>query len=100
MAEIQVTQRRPEEFRVEVTEGESRTIHLVAATQADVERLAAGLSGEALIEETFGFLLERQAKEAIPPTFHVLLIARYHPDYLEEIPRRMEARKRREGNAP
>lgn len=92
MPEIRVEQLTPEAFRVQVTQGEIRRVHLVSATAADVERLSAGLSGEELVEESFRFVLEREPIGVIPDTFHLLLFARYHPDYLEEIPERMRRR--------
>ena len=92
MADIRVARSGPEQYRVEVSEGESTTVHEVGASDADVERLGAGAPAEALIEESFRFLLEREPQGSILSSFHLLLIARYFPEYLEEIPERMKNR--------
>jgi hypothetical protein len=92
MADIRVEQVQSEVFRVEVTEADVRRVHLVTALPEDVERLAAGRSGEALVDESFRFVLEREPIGILPDNFHLLLIARYHPDYLNEIPERMARR--------
>lgn len=92
MMDIEVTRIFPEVYRVELIEGNTTTTYEVGASDADVERLAGGMSGEALVEESFRFVLERDKKEVIPPTFHLLLIARYHPEFIEEVPQRLLAR--------
>jgi len=50
------------------------------ATEADVERLVA---------ETFRFLLEREPVSSILPSFDLDVVARYFPEYPEEIRRRL-----------
>lgn len=93
MATIRVQQVRPGIYDVEVDDGDSSTRHEVSATDDDIRRLGAGALGEAVVEESFRFLLERENKESILPSFHILLIARYFPEYLEEFPARMQGRR-------
>ncbi|MGH2704119.1 MAG: hypothetical protein ACRDJ4_03195 [Actinomycetota bacterium] len=92
MRHIRVEQVGPEVFRVEVADGDVERVHLVTALPEDVDRLAAGRGGEGLVEESFEFVLKREPIGILPENFHLLLIARYHPDYLEEIPKRMVLR--------
>lgn len=87
---VEVTCVGPEVYQVDVSERNTTTTFQVGATEADVERLGGGKSAEDLIEQSFEYLLERgEALQKLPPSFHLLLIARYHPDYLEDIPARM-----------
>lgn len=91
MPDIAVKQIGPEKYRVEVAAGSGSSVHEVGATEQDVRRLGGGRSGEELIEESFRFLLERESSESIMSSFHILVIARYFPEYLDEFPARMEA---------
>jgi hypothetical protein len=65
------------------------THHRVRLTQAELDRLAPGKSAENLIEESFRFLLEREPNTSILPSFDLLLIGRYFPEYEREIRDRM-----------
>lgn len=66
--------------------GPRTTRHLVTVTDAVHGRLApAGTSVEQLIEESFRFLLERESNTSILPSFDLLLIGRYFPEYESEI---------------
>jgi hypothetical protein len=89
MAEIQVSRLDPDRLRVEVGEGRDSTVHEVTVTSNDVERFAPGSSPEALVEESFRFLLEREPKESILSSFELPLIARNFPEYPDQIRRRM-----------
>lgn len=93
MADIEVkpTRRNGEYgFQVTVREGSSVTEHRVTLDDADYERLAAGqASPEALVTESFRFLLEREPKESILRSFNLTVISRYFPEYEGEIRRRL-----------
>ncbi len=89
MADVDVAREGPEEFRVEVTEGETKSTHEVRATAADVDELGAGSDAETLIRESFRFLLEREPKESILSRFELPVIGRYFPEYPDEIRRRL-----------
>lgn len=92
MTEILVSPLGSDLYRVEVTEGETQTIHDVTVSPGDITRFAQGRGPQDLLEESFRFLLEREPKEAILPKFEIGVIARYFPDYPTEITRRMAAR--------
>ncbi|HET6342416.1 MAG TPA: hypothetical protein VFG78_09580 [Gemmatimonadota bacterium] len=89
MAEIQVTAERGDVYHVRVTEADGSSEHHVTATAAHVEAYGAGAGPEALIEESFRFLLEREPKESILGRFELPVIARYFPAYPKEIRRRL-----------
>jgi hypothetical protein len=73
-----------------VKEGLGETRHRVALRKADYEWLSGGKTGpEALVSESFGFLLEREPKESILRSFDLTAIDRYFPEYEREIARRL-----------
>lgn len=65
------------------------THHRVRVSQRDVERLAQGRSAEALLRESFQFLLEREPNTSILNSFELPLIGRYFPEYEQEIRARL-----------
>ena len=78
------------EFQVTVRERGGESHHRVTLQKADYERLAGGkASPEALVTESFRFLLEREAKESILGSFDLTLIGRYFPEYEREIVKRL-----------
>lgn len=65
-----------------VTGGGGSTEHDVTLSSADLERLGAShRSPEDFIRACFEFLLEREAKESILPSFDVSVIGRYFPEF-------------------
>ena len=89
MAEILVKPLGNDEFRVEVSEGESRTTHRVTARRDQQLRYGGDAPAERLIEESFRFLLEREAKESILQVFDLPVIERYFLEYGEQIRTRL-----------
>lgn len=89
MAEIRVTHEDGDAFLVEVQEATGSSEHRVTVTDGDVVRFAPGSDKESLIEESFRFLLEREPRESILASFELPVIARYFPEYPEEIRGRM-----------
>lgn len=93
MADVNVErtdQGTPYEFLVTVREGGASTQHRVTLRQADYERLSGGqATPEALVRESFHFLLEREPKESILRSFDLTVIGRYFPAYEREIARRL-----------
>ena len=89
MAEITVGRTGDAAFRVEVQEGQSRTVHEVTATGADLQRYGGECSPERLIKASFEFLLEREPKESILRSFALPVIERYFPEYPAEIRKRL-----------
>ena len=58
----------------------------VTVDKAYYERLTGRtVSPEILVEKSFVFLVEREPKEAIMREFNLSVIARYFPEYEEEI---------------
>ena len=82
MTEISVSPRGGDVYDVTVSDSDgSTTTHTVTAGAADVDRFGAGSDASSLIGASFRFLLDRESKEAILPTFELSVIARYFPDY-------------------
>jgi len=74
------------------SKGAVTTHHRVKVTASDVQRFAAGQSTEALLRESFQFLLERESNTSILPSFDLPLIGRYFPEYEQEIQSRLRAK--------
>lgn len=89
MAEIVVEALGEEEFRVQVSEGSTRTTHRVTARRDQQRRYAPDAPPERLIEESFRFLLEREPKESILQAFDLPVIEQYFPEYGREIRARL-----------
>ena len=89
MAEIVVKPLGNDEFRVEVSEGKSRTSHRVTARRDHRLRYGGDAPAERLIEESFRFLLEREPKESILQAFELPVIEQYFPDYASQIRERL-----------
>jgi len=78
------------EFQVTVRERGSESHHRVTLHKADYERLAGDkASPEALVTESFRFLLEREPKDAILRSFDLTVIGRYFSDYERQIAKRL-----------
>lgn len=63
--------------------------HEVIVDHATLDDLAPGATPEALVAESFRFLLEREPPESILRRFELPIIGRYFGDYAVEIRRRM-----------
>jgi len=87
---IEVMQLKPGEYRVRVVEAGGETSHVVTLRAGDHQRIAAGkATPEELLRWSFEFLLEREPKESILARFDLPVIARYFPEYEQEIKRRL-----------
>lgn len=76
--------------RVRVSDAGSTTDHEVSVSRAELERFARGTDDpHALVRESFGFMLEREPKEAILRRFELSVIERYFPAYPADIARRL-----------
>lgn len=86
MAEITV-ERRGEDgsvlrFHVTVREGEGSTEHEVTLSSADLDRLGWRFdSPEGFVRASFEFLLDREPKESILPSFDIGVIGGYFPEF-------------------
>ena len=79
-------------FGVRVTEGETVTDHRVTVPPGYLEELGVPEADpEAVVGESFAFLLEREPATSILGEFALSEIARYFPSYPEELPRRLGA---------
>lgn len=75
-------------FIVTVREGDSATEHDVTLGATDLDRLGVTYrSPEELVRACFTFLLEREPKESILPTFDVSTIGGYFPEFERTIAR-------------
>lgn len=87
---MQITPMAPDTFGVEVTEGSRTTGHRVRVPPDFLEDLfPTGVDTEAVVRESFAFLLEREPATSILSEFSLTDITRYFPDYPEELRRRM-----------
>jgi hypothetical protein len=86
---IEVKHSKGDEWLVSVTDAGTTTHHQVRVTTADLERFSEGKPPEALLEESFRFLLEREPNTAILTSFDLPLIGRYFPEYEREIRTRL-----------
>jgi hypothetical protein len=90
MSEIQVTPLEEGAYGVRVIEGDRVTDHRVTVPQAMLEDLGlTGADQETVVRESFAFLLEREPVTSILSEFSLDQIARYFPEYYEELPRRL-----------
>jgi hypothetical protein len=81
----------PLEFEVIVREGGGESRHHVTMTSDACQRLASGACApERCIEAAFRFLLDREPKEAILPSFEVTLISHYYPEFEHELRRYLQ----------
>jgi hypothetical protein len=94
MAMIEVRCTRPgdpPEFEVIVRNGKE-SLHHVTMAQETCTRLTLGKhTPEQCLEAAFRFLLDREPKEAILRRFDVTAIARYFPEFEDELPRYLSA---------
>lgn len=76
----------PLEFDVTVGEGADRSRHHVTMDNATHDQLGGGQDPEHVIAAAFAFLLDREPKESILPSFDVTVISRYFPEFEKELP--------------
>jgi hypothetical protein len=90
---IEVRHLSGEQYEVRVTGETAPTTHQVTLREADRVRLGgADISGDALIAESFRFLLEREPNTSILRTFDLPVIGTYFPEYEQDIRKRVAQR--------
>lgn len=90
MTTIGVSPMAPGEFGVEVTEGTETTRHRVRVPEGFLDDLLlAGADPEVVVRESFEFLLEREPATSILREFSLEEIARFFPEYPNELRRRL-----------
>lgn len=83
---ISVEKNDQNRFTVTVSSGGGSSKHTVTLTDDYYRKLTGGrIDKETLIEKSFEFLLEREPKESILPSFELPVIGRYFPDYERQI---------------
>ena len=93
MSGIKITAAGAHEFNVEVSEGDETTSHHVIVPQSLLEQWGLDASDEeAVVRESFNFLLEREPATSILPDFSLAIISRYFPEYGDELPERLGGR--------
>lgn len=65
------------------------TNHVVAVDRETLDDLAPGATPEALVRESFVFLLERESRESIMRSFELPVIGRFFAGYADEIGNRL-----------
>lgn len=88
--DVTITRLEGNHFEVEVRQGSTTTRHRVQvpAHIADEPGLDE-VDHEELVRESFAFLLEREPATSILPEFGLDVIARYFPEYPDEIRKRL-----------
>jgi hypothetical protein len=87
---IEVKHAAGDEWTVTV-KGTVTTHHRVRVTEQDIQRFAVGQPTEALLKESFRFLLKHEPNTSILPSFNLPVIGRYFPAYEQEIQSRLRA---------
>ena len=88
---IAVTSRSPTEFDVEVREEKLVTTHAVTIPDGFLARVGLANADAALVvRESFGFLLEQEPASSILRAFSLDVIARYFPEYYDELRARIK----------
>ena len=81
MPEIEVVKKDAETYEVTVKDS-TTTTHTVTLTHEYYQNLTEGkISGKALIEKSFAFLLEREPNTMILSRFDLPVIGEYFPEY-------------------
>jgi len=79
---IEVKKRNEQVFLVTIEEKNSRSEHEVTLDDSYYKKLTDGkITKEELINKSFEFLLEREAKESILSKFNLIIIKNYFPEY-------------------
>jgi len=73
-------------FEVLLDENDQQPPFTVTVEKEYYKKLTSGeIAPEKLIEKSFGFLIEREPKEAILKEFNLDVISKYFPEYEQEI---------------
>ena len=90
---IKITPAGSHEYTVEVTEGDDTTSHhVIVPPSLLADRGLEHADEEAVVRESFNFLLEREPATSILPDFSLEIISRYFPEYRDELRERLGGR--------
>lgn len=90
MADIRVEPQDTDSYRVTVVDDTGESSHDVTAAADDIAQLGGGADAETVLAESFRFLLEREPRTSIMSSFELPVIARFFPEYPEEMRLRLE----------
>lgn len=92
MTTINVTAMEPGHYGVQVEEGDTITSHRVRVPDALLDELdLTDADPERVVHESIGFLLEREQATSILTEFALDDIARFFPEYYDELKARMSS---------
>jgi hypothetical protein len=78
----------PAVFNITVEDAGGKSRHRVTLTATTYQKLTGGrVTQQACIEAAFRYLLERESKTDILPSFDLNVIQMYFPDFEEDLPR-------------
>ncbi|MEW6474100.1 MAG: hypothetical protein AB1679_17750 [Actinomycetota bacterium] len=90
MTTMRVVPMAPNEFGVEVEEGNQISGHRVRLPEAFLDDLLlSDVDQELIVRETIDFLLEREPHTSILPEFSLEDVSRFFPEFPEELQRRL-----------
>ena len=91
MSQISITALDEGSYGVEVVEGQRSTMHRVTVPRSLLDALGLeDADAEALVRESFEFLLEREPPTSILLEFSLDTIPQYFPEYEQELKRRLD----------
>lgn len=84
--EINIEKLDDNKFLVTISEDDSFTEHVVTVEDESYEMLTDKMcSKELLVEKSIEFVLTKESKENILGKFEIMLIAKYFPEFPDEI---------------
>jgi hypothetical protein len=89
MGDIDVTPLGGGTFRVTVAGAETTTHRVTVPPTMLADLGLEDVTPEAVVRESFAFLLEREPNTSILGRFSLDVISRYFPEYSQELPRRL-----------
>ena len=90
MTTMRVVPMAPNEYGVEVEEGNEITGHKIRLPETFLDDLMlTGVDQELIVRETIDFLLEREPATSILPEFSLEDVSRYFPEFPKELQRRL-----------
>jgi hypothetical protein len=89
VAELAIRSLGDRGFQVVVTDRGRRTLHHVTVPEELIKQFGLHDNVDRLVRESFRFLLEREPASSILSRFSLSDIARYFPEYGEELTRRL-----------
>ena len=82
---ISVKSIAPSKYQVAVEQGGTKTLHEVTVSAGELQRYGKGATAERLLEVSFEFLLQHEAKESILSRFQLSDIEAYFPEYPKRV---------------